>query len=296
MTLGYSPNFDFWLPFACRRWFQLIATPILPNFLSYPRKRNTAPVAAIVSNCWAQKRLDLLKSIMKRIRVDSYGTCEQNMDFGSFENASDLETHLRDKRLDSTRFYKRKIELIRDKGYPFVLAAENSEYDGYITEKASHAFMSGAVPVYWGAPDAFAHFGPIPILDVRKLMHNELSYDEKCVKNQTWKSEELSDSDLKADLIVREIEKILNDPSGMHRSWRRSFGRGHKNGYSQFSPMINRCIELRDEYNVFAAALVGENDLSESMRRVRNTMDHSDMFSLDELVCASCKAALKASE
>ena len=91
-----------------------------------------------------------------------------------------------------------------------------------------------------------------------------------------------------AESIVREMRKILNDTTEMHRMWRRSFGRGHKNGYTQFSPMIDRCMQLRDEYNVLART---HEDASDTMRRVRDMMDHSDMFSLDELVCASCKAA-----
>ncbi|MGH7808184.1 MAG: glycosyltransferase family 10 domain-containing protein [Thermodesulfobacteriota bacterium] len=34
--------------------------------------------------------------------------------------------------------------------YNFVLAFENTDYPGYITEKIIHAFMAGAVPLYWG--------------------------------------------------------------------------------------------------------------------------------------------------
>ena len=43
------------------------------------------------------------------------------------------------------------------------------------------------------------------------------------------------------------------------------------------------------ERRVHVLARIHE-DASETMRRVRDMMDHSDMFSLDELVCASCKA------
>lgn len=34
--------------------------------------------------------------------------------------------------------------------YNFVLAFENTDYPGYITEKIIHAFMGGSVPLYWG--------------------------------------------------------------------------------------------------------------------------------------------------
>jgi len=36
------------------------------------------------------------------------------------------------------------------RNYNFVIAFENSDYDGYITEKIIDAFASGTVPLYWG--------------------------------------------------------------------------------------------------------------------------------------------------
>lgn len=36
------------------------------------------------------------------------------------------------------------------KTYRFVLAVENSQSDGYITEKILTAFAAGAIPIYWG--------------------------------------------------------------------------------------------------------------------------------------------------
>lgn len=34
--------------------------------------------------------------------------------------------------------------------YNFVLAFENTDYPGYISEKIIHAFMAGTIPLYWG--------------------------------------------------------------------------------------------------------------------------------------------------
>ncbi|MGH7793264.1 MAG: glycosyltransferase family 10 domain-containing protein, partial [Thermodesulfobacteriota bacterium] len=36
------------------------------------------------------------------------------------------------------------------KEYNFILAFENTDYPGYITEKIIHAFMAGTIPLYWG--------------------------------------------------------------------------------------------------------------------------------------------------
>jgi len=45
--------------------------------------------------------------------------------------------------------------------YPFALALENEVIPSYVTEKFFDAFVSGALPVYWGAPNS-AKFAPAP--------------------------------------------------------------------------------------------------------------------------------------
>lgn len=41
-----------------------------------------------------------------------------------------------------------------------MIAFENSDNAGYVTEKLANAFLSGAVPVYWGTADASQVFNP----------------------------------------------------------------------------------------------------------------------------------------
>ena len=45
---------------------------------------------------------------------------------------------------------KHKMEFLSK--YRFNLCYENSSYPGYVTEKISHAFVAGTVPIYWGSP------------------------------------------------------------------------------------------------------------------------------------------------
>ena len=45
--------------------------------------------------------------------------------------------------------------------YKFTLAFENSQSEGYVTEKFFQPLIAGSVPVYWGAPDV-ADFAPDP--------------------------------------------------------------------------------------------------------------------------------------
>lgn len=45
---------------------------------------------------------------------------------------------------------RHKMEFLKD--YRFNLCYENSSYPGYVTEKLTHAFIAGTVPIYWGSP------------------------------------------------------------------------------------------------------------------------------------------------
>ena len=55
------------------------------------------------------------------------------------------------------------IELYRS--FKFVVAFENSRVSGYITEKLLTAFLAGAVPIYYGAPDVAQYFNPAAFID-----------------------------------------------------------------------------------------------------------------------------------
>jgi hypothetical protein len=46
------------------------------------------------------------------------------------------------------------------RGYKFAIAFENASHPGYTTEKLLHAFISGAVPIYWGNPLVARDFNP----------------------------------------------------------------------------------------------------------------------------------------
>ena len=51
-----------------------------------------------------------------------------------------------------------KQQVLRD--YRFTIAFENEEHPGYVTEKMTHAWASGSVPVYWGDPIVDHDFPP----------------------------------------------------------------------------------------------------------------------------------------
>ena len=53
--------------------------------------------------------------------------------------------------------------------YRFVVALESERRSDYITEKLINAMLSGAIPIYWGAPEVGAHFNQRSFIDVGAL-------------------------------------------------------------------------------------------------------------------------------
>ena len=53
--------------------------------------------------------------------------------------------------------------------FRFTIAAENSPYPGYTTEKLVDAFLAGSVPIYWGDPLVDCDFDPRAFLDLATL-------------------------------------------------------------------------------------------------------------------------------
>lgn len=50
--------------------------------------------------------------------------------------------------------------------YKFVIAFENENHRGYISEKMTNALISGSVPIYWGTDDVVEHFNPLRFVNV----------------------------------------------------------------------------------------------------------------------------------
>lgn len=80
----------------------------------------------VVSNANAVKRLDFFKALSKVKQVDSGG--------GTLNNVGGKVPD--------------KMEFIKD--YKFVIAFENSQFDGYTTEKILEPIYKDCIPIYWG--------------------------------------------------------------------------------------------------------------------------------------------------
>lgn len=80
--------------------------------------------------------------------------------------------------------------------YKFVICFENSKTDGYVTEKIFNVFLSGAIPIYDGAPNIgdYIHLNSVLLFDEHilkkvKLLMNEEIYNNVVKKERVKKLE-----------------------------------------------------------------------------------------------------------
>ncbi|KAF9905377.1 4-alpha-L-fucosyltransferase [Lobosporangium transversale] len=108
---------------------------------SYPFDRKPRDyIAFFVSNCWSKNsRERLMQGLIDGIGAHSFGNCLHNKDLNSEPSGK------------NPNWEQNKKEKLKE--YPFVLAAENSNCLGYVSEKIYDALAIGAVPIYLGADD-----------------------------------------------------------------------------------------------------------------------------------------------
>ncbi len=97
-------------------------------------KSREKAVLFVARNCDStNQREQLVKTLQKFVRVDSVSDCLNNKEW-----PSDIP------KTDKTALLKR---------YVAILAAENSIEEDYVTEKVYDGLITGAIPIYYGAPN-----------------------------------------------------------------------------------------------------------------------------------------------
>lgn len=91
-------------------------------------KQKTKFCCILVSNPKAKKRLDFFAKLSKVKKVDSAGRVLNNIGVEVYD----------------------KLAFIQE--YKFVIAFENSSYNGYTTEKILDPIYKDCIPIYWGDP------------------------------------------------------------------------------------------------------------------------------------------------
>lgn len=140
-------------------------------------------------NC--QFRNDYFNRLNQIEKVDSYGSLFNNTGI----------------KLDRTG----KIEKTKD--YKFSLAFENSEYDGYVSEKIIDAFKSDIIPIYWGGSKINQEFNSKSFVDVNTLgLNKSLEVISELNKNfksywEYYNQPIISENQISLENRINEFEK-----------------------------------------------------------------------------------------
>ena len=103
-------------------------------------------------------------------------------------------------------FIKNKIKFL--KSYKFSIAMENSEGDGYLSEKLFQSFISGTIPIYYGdyMMDEFVNPKSIILIKGNKDIYKKIAFIKKIDKQQ-----ELYEKFLKENIFTNNNNKLIEN-------------------------------------------------------------------------------------
>jgi GR25 family glycosyltransferase involved in LPS biosynthesis len=141
LSFNSNEENDVWVPYILISLSKPKVEKIMEKKFSKMNQRENF-LAYINSNC-VKKREDLFSEILKlRPEARALGKCSNN-------------TKIDDSEEDHTRYHKNG-EIYES--YRFVIAMENLDKDGYITEKIINAYLGGAIPIYSGGKNTADKF------------------------------------------------------------------------------------------------------------------------------------------
>ena len=131
------------------------------NLLKNPLRKKFC--AAVISNCGTKSslfRIDFIKKLSEYKKVDMGGKCKNNV--GKVKD---------------------KIDFLSN--YKFSIAMENSNGDGYLSEKIIDSFLAGTIPIYYGdyILDEFINPKSYILIKGEKDVENKIDYIKKIDKD-----------------------------------------------------------------------------------------------------------------
>lgn len=116
-----------------------------PNIKNVPEN----DILVMVSNPGGKIRNDFMQELDKYFKVTYAGNYKNNTGVAlpHYYNSNEF------------REYVSKFK--------FILAMENSEEDTYITEKITHGFLAGTIPIYWGSKRITDYFNSDRFLEIK---------------------------------------------------------------------------------------------------------------------------------
>ena len=147
--------------------------------------------AALISNNISTDgfRLKFIKELNKYKKVDMGGTIDNN-----------IKMHIKD-----------KIKFLES--YKFSIAMENSEGDGYISEKIVNSFLAGTIPIYYGDYMIDEYINPKSYILIKgeKDMYKKIEYIKQIDNNDEIYKSLLKEKVLLDNHIVIDTEKELKE-------------------------------------------------------------------------------------
>ena len=116
------------------------------------------------SRCLSQRN-QLAKNLLRLLPHHSFGKCLNNV--GGLDMALSLYPECANNANEAPKWWDHLHCAMSH--YKFVLAIENTMTESYVTEKLFYALDSGAVPIYFGAPNVLDFVPPHSIIDGTKF-------------------------------------------------------------------------------------------------------------------------------
>ena len=156
------------------------------KLLSNPKRKKFC--AAVISNSFFTDyfRLNFIKKLNEYKKIDMGGRYKNNV--GKINN---------------------KIKFLSS--YKFSIAMENTEGDGYVSEKIIDSFLSGTIPIYYGNYMIDEYINPKSIILVRgnKDMKKKIEYIKYIDNNKYIYKNILKEKILIDDNILKKLKKEL---------------------------------------------------------------------------------------
>ena len=150
-------------------FFDFKNNPANKEIVAYQNHKKNKFCNFMASNYRAKERINFVKELMKRKRVDCLGPVLYNMENKKNIGKCDQNGGYIDWRHE-------KLETIKE--YKFTIAFENEQAYNYVTEKIYQPFIAGSIPIYWGAPNINEFFNPKCFINVNDFDSYQQAIDE----------------------------------------------------------------------------------------------------------------------
>ena len=142
--------------------------------------------AAIISNCDAKFRLNFIEKLNKYKKVDMGGKCQNNIN----------------------EAVPNKIEFLSS--YKFSIAMENSDGDGYLSEKIVDSFLAGTIPIYYGDYflDEFINPKSYILIKGEKDIEKKIKYIQKIDKDDNLYKAIINEKPIIDNYFANKIDEI----------------------------------------------------------------------------------------